>query len=158
MKRPILYIVIPFCIGIALACFFNADTSRLGCIPNLGFSISSLALILLAAVFHRNNILSHIFLYIALMFFGIAYCQNYSILPKNHIANFISEENPRVAIKGIITDDPFTKKAFYGKEKTSFTLEANAMNFSPGLGNDYYWQKVTGLVKVDLYSDEEIKN
>ncbi len=150
MKRPILYCAISFCIGIIFAYFFNTPL-----FPSL---ILSLALMMLAAIFHKNNILSHIFLYLALIFFGTAYYQNYNILPKNHIANFISEENSKVTIKGIIADDPFSKKAFYGKEKTSFTLKVDAIGCRGGLNLPYSWQGASGLVKTDVYSEEKPAN
>jgi competence protein ComEC len=150
LKRPILYCAISFCIGIALA---NLS------IPALYPVSFCFVSIVLAAILSKSNILSHIFLYLALIFFGAAYAQNYDILPDNHIANFISEENPKITIKGIVIDDPFTKKAFYGKEKTSFTLKAGLLRPS-GTRNDgdYNWRKVTGLVKTDIYSDEKPGN
>lgn len=164
MKRPILYCAISFCLGISLTYFFN--------IPIKPCLIVALILIILAAIFFKNNRLSHIFLYIALILFGAVYYQNFNILSPNHIANFTTEEGRKVLLKGRIANDPVTKKAFYGKEKISFTLKADAislMNSSPGLklsetvrqagaGSDYYWQKVTGLVKVDLYSGEKQDN
>ena len=155
MKRPILYCVIPFCAGIALSLFLN--------IPIPPFIVLTILFIILSALFFKKNILSHIFLYSALIFFGAAYTQNYEILPDNHIANFISEENPRVTIKGIVVDDPFTKKAFYGKEKSSFLIKAEYIKIAsvaslPRNDGDYNWQKITGLVKTDVYSDEEIKD
>ena len=139
MKRPILYSAISFSVGIALAGL------SIPIIYPVGLCFIS---IILAAVLFRNNILSHIFLYLALIFFGSAYAQNYDILPGDHIVNFISEESPKITIKGAVVDDPFTKKAFYGKEKTSFTLKAEYIKIAGG------WQKVTGLVKTDIYSDE----
>ena len=65
MKRPILYCAIAFSIGIALAYFFK--------IPLFYFVIASLILAILAALLHKKNILSHVFLYLALILFGSAY-------------------------------------------------------------------------------------
>jgi len=94
-----------------------------------------LASIILAALFIKKNIPSHLFLYLALMAFGAAYYQNYNILPPNHIANFTTEEGADVSIKGIVMDDPVTKKALYGGERTDFTIKSGsslrAARFSP---------------------------
>lgn len=141
MKRPILYCAISFAAGISLSRVFN--------IPVVHFIAVSLILIIITAALFKKNILSHIFLYIAIIFFGAAYYQNYNILPKNHVANFISDEGKTALVRGIVADDPIRKKAFYGKERTSFILKI-----------EYLTEKdrtydVTGLVKVDLYTDEE---
>lgn len=143
VKRPILCIVIPFCVGIAFSYFFN--------ISILPFLVLTILFLILCALFFRNNLLSHVFLYIALIFFGIVYYQDYSVLPQNHISNFTSEEGKKVSIKGIIIDDPITKKAFYGKEKTSFILRSNLLIDALSA------RAVTGLVKVDIYTDEKGK-
>jgi competence protein ComEC len=140
MKRPILYCAISFGAGIALA----------GLSMPLVYPVSlCLISVVIAAVYFRNNILSHIFLYLALIFFGAAYCRNYNILPDNHIAGFISQESPVATIRGVVDDDPFTKRAFFGKEKTSFTLRTQYLKISDG------WRKTTGPVKTDIYSDEQ---
>ena len=153
MKRPALYLAISFCLGIYLASL-TRDTSyfsgKMGCVPVL--SMISSVLIILSVAALKRNILSHLFLYLAILFFGAAYYQNSNILPANHIANFASEEDVKVTIKGIISDDPFMKKTFYGKEKTSFTLKAKLLIY------DSMEQNIVGLVKADIYSDEEIKN
>ncbi|MDP3790709.1 MAG: DNA internalization-related competence protein ComEC/Rec2 [Candidatus Omnitrophota bacterium] len=144
MKRPILYCAISFCIGIAYAYFFS--------IPIIYFAAASIFLIILAAVFFKNNILSHIFLYIALILFAAVYYQNYNILPNDHIYNFTSGESKKALVKGIVADDPVSKKAFYGKEKTSLTLKTEL------LVEDDKAFVVTGLIKVDIYADEKLNN
>jgi competence protein ComEC len=168
LKRPVLYCAISFCIGIILA---NAS------IPTLYLISLCFVSIVLAAALFRNNILSHIFLYLALILFGAAYYQNYNTLPDNHVANFAAEDGVRVIIKGMVIDDPFTKKTFYGKEKTSFLVKAEEMSLRAPKGRsnlafkeiasvaslprndgDYNWQKVTGLVKTDIYSAEKPGN
>jgi len=164
LKRPILYCAISFCIGITLG---NISIPIL-CSVSLCF-IS----IILAAILSKNNILSHIFLYLALIFFGAAYYQNYNILPDNHIANYAAEDGTRVMIKGRIEDDPVVKKAFYGKQKVSFLVQAQELRllrpatFGGEARNDEQdgvfprydnWQKVTGLIKTDVYSDEKPDN
>ena len=140
-KRPILYCAISFSAGISLAYFFN--------IPIVNFAAGSLLLIILASVFFKNSVISHIFLYLALVFFGAAYYQNYNILPENHIANFISDTGRMVSIRGVVADDPVKKKAFFGKEKINFTLKASLITDEGGIHD------VTGLVRVDIYTDEE---
>lgn len=144
MKRPILYCAISFSIGIALPYFFN--------IPLIYFVIMSLILAILSALLYTKNIMSHIFLYLALILFGAAYYQNYNILPENHIANFTSEESKKVLIRGIIIDDPVTKRAFYGKEKISLIVKTNLLRED---NKDY---GVTGLVRLDIYTDREGAN
>ena len=143
VKRPILYIVIPFCVGITLSYFFN--------IPILPPIVLTILFLILCALFFRNNLLSHTFLYIALLFCGAAYYQNFEILPNNHISRLSSEEGRKASIKGVIVDDPLIKKAFYNKEKISFTIQSRLLIDALSM------QAVTGLVKVDLYADEEGK-
>lgn len=139
MKRPILYCAISFAAGISLSRAFNVP---------IGYLVAaSLMLIIVAAVLFRKNILSHILLYAAIIFFGAAYCQNYNILPKDHIANFIPEDGRTVIVRGVVADDPVTKKTFYGKERTSFILRSEYLSEK----NVSY--KVTGLVRADLYTE-----
>lgn len=140
-KRPILYAVIPFCAGIALAYFLSLPIQ-----PLIALTVIFL---ILAAVSFRNNLLSHILLYIALLFFGAVYYQSYCALPANHISNYVSDANKKVIIRGIVADDPVSKKAFYGKYRTSFTLKVSYVRADDG------WQPVAGLVKTDVYSEEK---
>lgn len=140
MKRPILYCAISFSAGISLAHFFN--------IPVIPFIIISLTLLILSAALFKKNTLSHIFLYLALILFGAVYYQDYNILPKNQIANFTSYESRKVSIRGVVTDDPVVKKAFYGKDKISFIVKADLLT------EDDLSYGVTGLVKVDIYTDD----
>ena len=80
-KRPALYCVISFCIGISLANLLNISAIH---------SIAlSLLLIVLAVIFFKNNAFSHIFLYLALICFGAAYYQNYNTLSDAPVSNFI---------------------------------------------------------------------
>jgi len=140
MKRPILYCVIPFCAGIALSNSFN--------IPVVYSSILCLILILLAAVFVKKNILSHLFLYFALLLFGSAYYQNSLILPVDHIANFATEINSKVSLRGIVVDDPVIKKISSNRNRTSIILNTK------WLKRESVEQNISGLAKVDLYTDE----
>ena len=139
MKRPILYCAVSFCAGITLSYFFG--------IPVVHFAVISLALIILSALLFKKNILSHVFLYGALILFGAVYCQNYNILPKDHISNFISVEPRPVAITGVVADDPTVKKALFGKENISFALNSELL----AEGARVY--RVTGLVRTNIYVD-----
>lgn len=158
MKRPVLYCTISFCIGIALA------NISIPVLYPVSFCFIS---IVLAAILFKNNILSHVFLYLALIFFGAAYCQSYNILPANHIANFATEEKTKVMLKGIITDDPVTGEALYGKKRTAFTVQAQGLGkmgqsplfcFAKQSAGTVPIFPVTGLVRVNIYSDEEMKD
>ncbi len=142
MKRPILYCAISFCIGIALA------SVSAPVLYSVSFCFIS---IILAAALFKNNILSHIFLYLALIFFGVAYSQNYNMLPDNHIANFAGEGGNKVFLKGVVIDDPVIKKAFYNSNKISFTVEARSIK------HDSIEEDVTGLVKTDIYTSGKAK-
>ncbi|MCX5668026.1 MAG: DNA internalization-related competence protein ComEC/Rec2 [Candidatus Omnitrophica bacterium] len=141
MKRPILYCAISFCIGISLANLIN--------IPTVHSIALSLFLVILAAIFFKKNILSHIFLYSALIFFGAAYYQNYNVLPDAHVSNFISGSDRKISLRGTVADDPAAKKAFYDKQKISFLMNANLIDAGDG------WRKTEGLVKTDIYSDDK---
>jgi competence protein ComEC len=156
MKRPILYIVIPFCFGIALAKFFN---------PSLVYPvILSSALLVLAILMSGRNILSHIWLYLAILFFGMAVYQDSIQLPFNHISRYVQDAPRKVLIRGVVTDDPTTNPALYGKKKTTFTLRAEAIkDVSEKKGTEGQIREkegsiraVEGLVKAGVYSDKEI--
>lgn len=140
MKRPILYCAICFSAGITLSHFFR--------IPVVHSALISLILIALSALLFKKNILSHIFLYAALILFGAAYFQDHNILSKDHISNFISGEPRTVTIKGVVADDPVARKAFFGKENIGFTLKSESLT-----EGDYVYH-VTGPVKVNIYAGE----
>jgi len=150
MKRPILYCAIAFCAGIYLASLSN--------IPVVYSSILCLILVLLAVASVKKNILSHVFLYLALLSFGAAYCQNSLVLQSDHIANFSTGIGSKVSLEGVVVDEPVIKKAFYGKRKISFLTRAEHLKSTEKTSlrapsNDE-WQKVSGLVKVDVYADK----
>jgi DNA internalization-related competence protein ComEC/Rec2 len=131
-----------FSIGIALA---NAA-------PAVFYPISlCLVCIILAVVLFKNNILSHIFLYLALISFGAVYYQNYNTLPDDHVSKFATEGGREVALRGVVVDDPVIKKAFYDGDKISFTLDAKSIKYDPGV------ERVTGLVKTDIYTLGRVK-
>jgi DNA internalization-related competence protein ComEC/Rec2 len=139
VKRPILYCAISFSAGIALAGLP---------IPTLYLVSVCFISIILAAVLFRNNIMSHIFLYLALLFFGAAYCQNYDMLPDNHIAKFVDNGGAKIYLRGVIIDDPVIKKAYHGRNKISCTVEAKSIK------RDTDEAAVMGLAKVDIYTKE----
>ena len=139
VKRPILYCAISFSSGIFFSYLFS--------IPFVPALILSLSSIMLSAVFVKKNIPSHIFLYIALILFGAAYYQNFQILPDNHVSRFAPEEGRKVSIEGVVVDDPLIKKAFYNKEKISFTIKSDLLIDGSTV------RPVTGLLRTDLYTD-----
>ncbi len=141
MKRPVLYCAISLILGIYLAALLNFQI-----VLTIIFSAT---LLVLAALFFKKNIISHILLYLAIILFGAAYCQNYNILPAAHISNFISRGSGEVSLKGRVTDDPAVKKAFYGKEKISFLLKADLIDTGEG------WRKTEGIVKTEMYAEEK---
>jgi len=142
LKRPILYCALSFCIGIAAA---NLLT------PVVYPAVLCLVSMIIAAILFKNNILSHVFLYLALIFFGAAYYQSYNILPNNHVVNLASEGGGKVFLEGTVIDDPVVKKTFYNKDKISFTLEAKSVK------RDSVEEGVTGQVKVDIYTSGGVK-
>lgn len=141
MKRPVLYCTISFCLGISLSYFFNTPVTA--CI------ILSIASIIFSALFLKKNVLSHVFLYIALVAFGAAFYGNCENLPDNHISKFATQEGADVSIKGAVIDEPVTKKAIYGGERTDFTMKSEL------LSDDGRPCAVTGLVRVSLYTDKD---
>ena len=167
MKRPILYIVVPFCIGIALSKFLNVPI-----IYPISASVVFIALAILlepgSCVLStrlnlvQRNVFSHIFLYLAIFFFGIAYYQNSIILPVNHISRYAQDEPQEVFVKGVVVDDPVTSPALYDKKKTMFAVKAKGLgkmgqspsqeNYSPGTVPIF---PVAGLVRVSAYSDKD---
>jgi len=142
LKRPILYCALSFSVGIALA---NAA------IPVLYPISLCLISIILAVVLFKNNILSHILLYLALISFGTAYSQNYNTLPDKHISKFAVEGGREVFLKGVVVDDPVIKKAFYDGNKISFTLDTKGIKCGSGE------ESVTGLVKTDIYTSGRVR-
>ena len=152
MKRPILYIVIPFCFGIAISRFLK--------IPIAYPVILSIAFIAIALLKSRKNIFSHLALYFAVFFFGIAAYQNSVQLPPDHISRYAQDIPQKVFIKGVVADDPITSSALYGKKKTTFTLKAEEIKKKDGEGaiggGEGKTRLVEGLARVTAYSDKEM--
>ena len=118
MKRPILYITIAFALGIALSSFFS--------VPIAYSIILSAIFIALACILSRKDIPSHVSLYLAVLFFGIAYYTNSCIIPLDHISRITADNPKHVYIRGVVTDDPVIEMNFYNQNKAVFLLKAEA--------------------------------
>lgn len=143
MKRPILYLVTLFSVGII--------SSHLLEIPLLYPLLLSASFVILTFLLSKDKLLSHINLYLAVFFFSMAYYQNSNLLAQNHISNFTSRDSKKIFLKGTIVDDPVISTTFYKREKTSFILNANYYK------EDSRWHKVAGLLKVDMQSTPQDK-
>ncbi len=141
MKRPILYIFIPFALGIVVSGISNIS-------PNYIFW-SSLISFAAALTFLKKNFLSHIALFLAVLFFGIFYYQNSMLLSGDHIAHFASDNPKKLLLKGVISDDPIVSTTPYNKLKTTFVIKSEAVKDSQS------WHLSRGLVDVSLYSAKE---
>ena len=139
MKRPILYITIAFALGIALSSFFS--------VPIAYSIILSAIFIALACILSRKDIPSHVSLYLAVLFFGIAYYTNSCIIPLDHISRITADNPKHVYIRGVVTDDPVIEMNFYNQNKAVFLLKAEAF------AEEGFWKKTRGYVKVVSYSN-----
>ncbi|MCM8791013.1 MAG: DNA internalization-related competence protein ComEC/Rec2 [Candidatus Omnitrophica bacterium] len=120
MKRPVFYITIVFCLSLL--------TARLVVLPAFYSLILSALFLSGSILLSRRAGVSHVFLYLGVLFFGMAYYQNFNILPADHISNLISEEPQKVVVAGIIIDDPVTDKTYYGT-RTRFKLEVDSIEY-----------------------------
>lgn len=140
-KRPLLYIVIPFCAGIAVSNLFKSS---------IAYPLFLCALFaLLAVLYLRSNIFSHLSLYLAVFFLGMAYLQNSSLLPSDHISRVLSEEPKKIFLRGIVASDPAITDTFYGKMKENFILKVTSFKES-----EASWRAASGLVMVNIYRDK----
>ncbi|MFA6321705.1 MAG: DNA internalization-related competence protein ComEC/Rec2 [Candidatus Omnitrophota bacterium] len=139
MKRPVLYILIPFCLGIALSAVFHFS---------IFYSILSAAIFIVSSLLtSRNKTVSHAAFFLAVFFTGAAVYLNSNILTGDDISKLIpADERNNVFVRGMIADDPAVSKTLYGTTRTSFTLRANMLK------NGESWRKVSGLVKADIFS------
>lgn len=143
MKRPILYIFIPFASGIAAAYAMK--------FPVIGVLCLGAVLLVLAMAVSRRNILSHIALYLAVFLIGILYYQNSTRLPGDHVSRYASDIQRKIFLKGVISDDPVTALTQFNKTKTIFVLDvAEAKEDGP-------WRKASGLVDVTIFADTDEK-
>lgn len=138
MKRPILYILIPFILGIVIAHSSNFQ-------PFLALVVCIIALTL-AAIYAGKNFFSHAALYLAVFFFGIFYSQNFGTLPGDHISSFLRSSPRHIFLKGVVADDPQASLTPYHKTKVRFLLNADAIKESDD------WRHARGLVDVNLYA------
>ncbi|MBP7056236.1 MAG: DNA internalization-related competence protein ComEC/Rec2 [Candidatus Omnitrophica bacterium] len=138
MKRPFLYLFIPFASGIVAARFLH--------IPLYLAAAFSAIFALLFFVFFKNKILSHIGLYATICALGMAFYANSNILPSDHISVLSKEAAVKIVLRGKVVDDPFIEKAFYGKEKQSCTISVSAYK------DNGKWKNARGLVRLEEYS------
>lgn len=140
MKRPFVNLAISLCLGISSSSFLK--------VPVIYPFILGIASIILSIFYSKKKIASHINLYLAVFFIGMAYYQNSNILTPDHIFNFTAEDEKKVFLRGAITDDPIISATFYKAYKTTFILNASFLKE----GSE--WRKVRGLVKVDIYKNK----
>ena len=143
--RPVLYILIPFCLGVA----FGQASSAVFDLPVIYSFLSGLLFIALSLLSSARKTLSHVSLYLAIFFLGISYYHNSNIIPAGHIANITSERPQKVVLKGVIADDPAAEETFYGARKINFLLKVDAAG-QPGR-----WQKAEGLAAVRVITNAE---
>ncbi|MFA6142174.1 MAG: DNA internalization-related competence protein ComEC/Rec2 [Candidatus Omnitrophota bacterium] len=141
MKRPILYLLIPFSIGIAI--------SRLLNLPILLLLSGFLFFAVLALVISKNSRASFIGLYLAIFFLGMTFYQQSLILPSSHISNITTNEPNSVFLRGVIADDPVISDTPYGTKKARFTLNAISVKLNGA------WRDATGPVMVSVNSKYE---
>ncbi len=137
MKRPILYVLIPFALGIASSAVFKAG-------PVYTFSLSALFLTS-SVIYHRKSQVSHISLYIAMFFFGVFYLQNSLVFSGDHISRSVSDAPKTVFIQGVISDDPTAGMTPYHKVKTTFILNVDSVKEGEA------WRRSRGRMDVSLY-------
>jgi competence protein ComEC len=139
MKRPALYILIPFCLGIAF--------SRISGVSIFYSILAASGFIIVSILYSRHRAVSQIALFLAIFFTGMSVYLNSNILPRDHIANFIPpDEHNDIFVRGTIVDDPLATPTLYKTVRTSFTLKASLLKDGAS------WRKTNGLLKVDLFS------
>lgn len=139
MKRPILYVTIALAAGIYLSSLLS--------VPIAYPIVLSALFMTLSCIFSRKNIASHVNLYLAVLFFGIAYYANSCIIPLDHISRAVADGPKHICIRGIVTDDPVIEMNFYNQNKAVFLLKTKAF------AENGLWKKTRGYVKVVSYSD-----
>lgn len=140
MKRPALYALIPFCLGIAL--------SGICVIPIILTILSAIFFSVLSGFFSKNRALAHTALFLAILFAGMAVHLNSRIISSDHVSRSIeSGGNNFVVLKGRVIDDPVAAPTIYHTVKTSFLLKAQMLK------EDASWQNVSGLVRADIFSN-----
>lgn len=138
MKSPLLYFAIALSAGIAACPLVH---------------LSALPLFILSAVFAalsfitlKRKLLSHTNLYIAIFFLGALSLTAANTLPPDHISKFIKEGGEKIAVKGIVIDDPATSPTAYKNYRTVFTLDVNSCK------SGALWMSASGRTRIVLYS------
>lgn len=140
MKRPFLYITLALILGIASSSAFS---------PPLVYPlILSAVFISSAVVFCAKKIPSHVSLYLAIFFFGMAYYLESSTLPTDHVSGYQSVGPKKIFLKGIVSDDPLIEMGFQNRAKTVFLLKVRAVSDAEE------WLKSSGSVVVTAYSGD----
>ena len=138
VKRPLLYIAAFLCAGIALSGSFR--------FPSVFYPlVISAAFLAFTCLYLRNRIISHLGLYAAVFFLGIALLHNSNTLPPDAISLAVSEEPKKVYLRGVVADDPVAASAYYDKIRTGFTLRADFLK------EGELERQVSGLVRVNIY-------
>ena len=141
MSRPFLYITSSLVLGIFISSFLKIPVY----LPiALGISFAFGALIK-----SRLVRFSHIALYIAVFFLGMARFQFSSELPQEGILSHVRETPVRVALRGIVINDPVERDVVFGTKKRSFILSALSIK------DNGLWKRTSGLVKVNDYARGE---
>jgi len=137
VKRPILYILIPFILGIASSAVFKAPQIHI-------FTLSALFLAI-SVIYSKKDPISRTALYLAVFFLGVFYCQNSAMLSSNHISAIASDVPRKVLLRGVISDDPTASLTNYNKIKTTFVLNVDSVK------EEESWRGSKGPVDVSLY-------
>ena len=138
MKRPLLYIAAFLCAGIALSGALR--------FPSVFYPlVISAAFLALTCLYLRNRIISHLGLYAAVFFLGIALLRNSNALPPDAISLAVSEEPKKVYLRGVVADDPVAASTYYDKIRTGFTLRSDFLK------EGELERQVSGLVRVNIY-------
>jgi len=141
MKRPILYLLIPFTIGIVISNLLKLP------IPLLlsGFIIFAVS----ALKASRNSRVSFFSLYLAIFFLGMTFYRQSLILPPSHISNITTSQPSAIFLRGSIIDDPIVSDTPFQTKKTRFTLNVNSVKVNGA------WRGSTGLAMVSISSKYE---
>jgi len=141
VKRPILYLTFIFSAGIIFSSLFF--------VPIICLIVLTAVFILSALLFSRNSTISHISLYLAVLFFAWAYYMNSCTIPPDHISRLLSGGPKKVFIKGVVTDDPIDEMNSYDQNKTMFLIRLEAVS------EGEVWKKTCGYVKTISYSNPD---
>ena len=152
VKRPFLVPAIAFCAGI-----FASGALKIPLSYALALCATS---VVLAVLYSARRIFSHLALYSAMLFLGMACYQHtplladarapHHVLPRDHIARRLSDEPVKITLKGVVVNAPVAGKTAYYKDKTNFLLSVRAAKDGPA------WNASRGLVDTSIYSDKPL--